>query len=42
MKMGMCNFLQCTRLKSSMHFYCAMLYVPEGIFIGSFFSKSSF
>ena len=42
MKMGMCNFLQCTRLKSSMHFYCAMLHVPAGIFIVSFFQNQVF
>jgi hypothetical protein len=42
MKMGMCIFLQCTSLKSSIHFYCAMLHVPEGIFIISLFQNQDF
>lgn len=42
MKMGMYNFLQCTSLKSSIHLYCAMLHVPAGIFIISFFQNQVF
>ena len=37
MKTGMCKFLQCTSLKSCLHFDCTMLHVPAGIFIVSFF-----
>ena len=42
MKTGMCKFLQCTSLKSSIHFDCAMLHVPAGIFIISFFQNQVF
>ena len=42
MKTSMYNFLQCRRLKSSIDFYCAMLYVPAGIFTVIFVKNQVF
>ena len=42
MKTGLCYILQCPSLKSSLHFYCAMIHVPARIFIVSFFQNQVF